>query len=161
MLISSCKKLSKPLTFLIIAAVLAAGWVLVIFVLKGMAALLRKRAVKSAKAALAGEEILRMTDNASFLGADFPGPNFPPRTSGTLAVTSTRLFFLAWFPQHAITLPRDTIKGVTLEDQFGERAYNIPALVLKIKGVGDPHGKMAWLTHDAEEWRDKIKSIIY
>ena len=147
-------------TFLIIAAVLAGGWVLLIFALKGMAVVLRKRAVKSTKAALGGEEILRMTDNASFLGADFPGPNFPPRTSGTLAVTASRLFFLAWFPRHAITLPRDTISRVTLEDQFGERAYNIPALVLRIKEVGDPHGKMAWLVHDAEEWRDIIKSIL-
>ena len=147
-------------TLLIIVAALAGCWVLLILGLKGMAALLRKSTVKATKAALAGEDILRISDNVSFLGADFPGPNLPPRTSGVLAVTSTRLVFLPWFPRRAITLPRDTISKVSLKDNFGEMAYNIPVLLLRIKGVGDPHGNMAWLAHDPEEWRKEIASIL-
>jgi hypothetical protein len=147
-------------TFLIVVGVLAVGWVLLIVGLKGMAALLRKSAVKATKAALAGEDILRITDNVSFLGADFPGPNLPARTSGVLAVTPTRLFFLPWFPRRAITLPGETIAGVSLRDHFGQMAYNIPILSLKIKGVGDPHGNMAWLTHEPEEWEREIGSIL-
>lgn len=147
-------------TFLIIIAGFAAGWVLLIFGLKGMAVLLRRSAVKATRAALADENILRITDNVSFMGADFPGPNLPRRTSGVLAVTDTRLFFLPWFPRRAITLPRDTIAGVSLLDHYGERAYNIPVLSLKVKGVGDPHGNIAWLTHEPEEWEREIRSLI-
>jgi hypothetical protein len=147
-------------TLLIIIAVAAGGWVLLIFGLKGMAAIMRKGTVKATMNALAGENILKMTDNVSFLGANFPGPNLPPRTSGVLAVTDTRLIFLPWFPRRAITLPRDTIAEVSLVDHYGEMAYNIPVLLLKVKGVGDPHGKMAWLTHDPEEWKKVIRSMI-
>jgi hypothetical protein len=147
-------------TFLIIAVVAVGGWVLFIFCLKGMAALLRKSATKATKKALAGENIRKMTDNVSFLGADFPGPNLPPRTSGVLAVTGTRLFFLPWFPRRAITLPSDTIADVSLRDHYGEMAYNIPVLLLKVKGVGDPHGSMAWLIHEPKEWEKEIKSIL-
>ena len=147
-------------TFFIIIAIAAGGWILLIFGLKGMAALLRKSTVKATKAALAGEDILKMIDNVSFLGADFPGPNLPPRTSGVLAVTDKRIMFLPWFPRRAITLPKETIVGVSLRDHYGEMAYNIPVLLLKVKDVGDPHGSMAWLAHDPEEWRQKIASII-
>jgi hypothetical protein len=147
-------------TLLIIIAVLAAGWVLFIFGLKGLAALLRKSATKATMKALAGENILKMTDNVSFLGADFPGPNLPPRTSGVLAITGTRLFFLPWFPRRAITLPRDTIAEVSLRDHYGEMAYNIPVLLLKVKGVGEPYGSMAWLTHEQKEWEREIRKVI-
>jgi hypothetical protein len=147
-------------TFLIIAAVAAGGWILLIFGLKGMAVLLRKSAVKATKRALAGENILKIADNVSFLGADFPGPNLPLRTSGVLAVTDSRLIFLPWFPRRAITLPRDTISGVSLQDYYGEMAYNIPVLSLKVKGMGDPHGIMTWLTHEPQEWEKVIKSIL-
>ena len=147
-------------TLLIIIAVAAGGWVLLIFALKGMAFLIRKSTVKATKNALAGENILRMTDNASFLGADFPGPNLPPRTSGVLAVTDSRIIFLPWFPRRAITLPLDTIAEVSLKDHHGDMAYNIPVLVLKVKGVGDPHGNMVWLTHEPEEWERVIRSIL-
>ena len=128
--------------------------------LKGMAALLRKSAVKATKTALAGENILMMTDNVSFLGADFPGPNLPLRTSGVLAVTDSRIIFLPWFPRRAITLPRDTIAEVNLQDHYGEMAYNIPVLSVKVRGVGDPHGNMVWLTHEPEEWEREIKKMI-
>ncbi len=125
-----------------------------------MAALLRKSATKAAMKALAYEKVIRMTDNVSFLGADFPGPNLPPRTTGVLAITESRLFFLPWFPRRAITLPRETIAGVSLRDHYGELAYNIPVLLVKIKGVGDPHGSIAWLTHEPKEWEREIKSIL-
>ncbi len=143
-------------TFLIIIAVAAGGWVLLIFALKGMAALLRKSAVKATRNALAGENILKMTANVSFLGADFSGPNLPPRTSGVLAVSDSRVIFLPWFPRRAITLPRDTIVEVSLKDRYGDMAYNIPVLSLKIKGVGN----MVWLTHEPVEWERVIKKVI-
>lgn len=147
-------------TLIIIMAIAAGGWVLLIFGLKGIAALLRKGTVKATRAALAGENIMMLNDNVSFLGADFPGPNLPPRTSGVLALTDTRFFFLPWFPRRSITLPRDTIAGVCLKDHFGEMAYNIPVLTLKVKGVGDPHGSIAWLTHEPGEWEREITSIL-
>ena len=147
-------------TILIILAVIVGGWFLIIFGLKGIAALLRRSCARAVKAALSGEEILRMTDNASFLGADFPGPNLPPRTTGVLAVTGSKVLFLPWFPRRAITLPQHSILGVSLRDHFREMAYNIPVLVLKIKGVGDPNGTMGWLVHDGEEWKKKIKAIL-
>ncbi len=147
-------------TLLIIIAVAAGSWIILILGLKGMAALMRKSAVKATVKALADENILKITDNVSFLGADFPGPNLPPRTSGVLAVTTTRLFFLPWFPRRTIILPRDTIAGVSLRDHYAEKAYNIPILSLQVKGVGDPLGNMAWLTHEPEEWERVIKKVI-
>lgn len=147
-------------TTLTILAIILGGWLLFIFGLKGMASLLRKSTAKAAKAALSNEAILRLAENASFLGADFPGPNLPPRTSGTLAVTETKILFLPWFPRRSITLPGHTIAGVGLKNEFGNRAYNIPVLVLNIKGVGDPFGSMAWLVHEPEEWERKITSIL-
>ncbi len=152
--------LARVKTLLIIAGIAAGGWVLLMLGLKGMAALLRKSAVRATKAALHGMDILMMTDNASFLGADFPGPNLPPGTSGVLAITGDRLFFLPWFPRRAITLPGDSVAGVSLKDHFGKKAYNIPALQVKVKGVGDPHGKMAWLTHDGDAWEREIRKLI-
>jgi len=145
---------------MIVAAVIAGGWILLILVLKGMAAFLRKGALKTVRAALAGEDILKISDNASYLGADFPGPNLPPRTSGVLAVTATRLLFLPWFPRRAITLPGDTIVAVSLKDHYEEMAFNIPVLLLKVKGVGDPDGSMVWLAHDPEEWQREINRVI-
>jgi hypothetical protein len=147
-------------TVLIIVAVIAGSWILLILTLKGIAALLRKGAVKATRAALAGEDILKISDNVSYLGADFPGPNLPTRTSGVLAVTATRLLFLPWFPRRAITLPGDTIAAVGLKDHFGEIAFNIPVLQLKVKGVGAHHGTMAWLAHEPEEWEREIKKAI-
>jgi len=145
---------------LIILAVILGGWLLFIFGIKAMASLLRKSTAKATRAALADETMLRLTENASFLGADFPGPNLPPRTSGALAVTETKVLFLPWFPRRSITLPGHTIAGVCLKNQFGKISYNIPVLVLNIKGVGDPYGSMAWLVHEPEEWERKIKSIL-
>jgi hypothetical protein len=147
-------------TFLIIIAVAAGGWALLIFGLKGMAALLRRSAVKAIRHILAGENILRLTENVSFLGADFPGPNLPPRTSGVLAITDNRIIFLPWFPRRAITLPRDTIAGVSLKDHHGTMAYNIPLLSLQVSGVGDSHGEMVWLAHEPKEWEKVVKSIL-
>jgi hypothetical protein len=147
-------------TALIILAVILGGWFLFIFGLRGIAFLLRRSTAKAVMAALANETILKLTENASYLGADFPGPNLPPRTSGALAVTGTKVLFLPWFPRRSITLPGHTIAGVSLRDQYGNKAYNIPVLVLNIKGVGDPHGSMAWLTHEPEEWEREINSIL-
>ncbi len=147
-------------TLLIIAAVAGGGWLLLIFGLKGMAVLLRKSTVKATQTALAYETVRKITDNASFLGADFPGPNLPPRTSGVLAVTDNRLFFLPWFPRRSIVLPWSSISRVSLEDHFGEMAYNIPVLTLRVKGVGDPDGRIAWLIHEPEEWKREIRKVI-
>ena len=147
-------------TFLLVIAIAAGGWVLLILCLKGLAVLLRKSTAKAIKTALTGEKSLKMTDNVSFLGADFPGPNLPSRTSGVLAVTDKRVMFLPWFPRRAITLPRDTIAEVSLRDHHNEMTYNIPIIVLSIKGVGDPLGSMAWLAHEPEEWEREIRSIL-
>ena len=147
-------------TFLIVIIVIVAAWLLLMVGLKLMARLMRRGAVKDAEKALAGETVLISTDNASYLGADFPGPNLPPRTSGYLAITQTKLFFLPWFPRKAITLPKDTIVQVSLKASFREMTYNIPFLSVEVRGGGDAHGNMSWLVHDAGEWERKIKSII-
>ena len=147
-------------TFRIVIIVIVAAWLLLVLGLKLMARLMRRSAVKDAEKALAGETVLISTDNASYLGADFPGPNLPPRTSGYLAITQTKLFFLPWFPRKAITLPKDTIAQVRLKASFREMTYNIPFLSVEVRGGGDAHGTMAWLVHDAGEWERTIKSII-
>ena len=135
-------------------------WIAVMLALKGMAFLLRKQTGKATLAALHAEKILKLTDKASYLGAHFPGPNLPPRTSGVLALTETRLFFLPWFPRRAITLPRNFISFVKASPNFGEKFFNIPALILTVRGVGDPDGEMGWLVHDPEGWEREIKEVI-
>ena len=147
-------------TFLIVIIVIVAAWLLLVLGLKLMARLMRRSAVKDAEKALAGETVLISTDNASYLGADFPGPNLPPRTSGYLAITQTKLFFLPWFPRKAITLPKDTIVQVSLKASFREMTYNIPFLSVEVRGGGDTQGTMAWLVHDAGEWEAALKDII-
>jgi hypothetical protein len=147
-------------TFMIVIIALAAAWFAIIFGIKLMARFMRKGAVKDTERALAGETVHLITDNASYLGADFPGPNLPPRTSGVLAVTDTKLFFLPWFPRKAITLPRETITRVNLKDSFREMAYSIPLLSIEVKGGGDAQGTMTWLVHDVGEWERKIKQVI-
>ena len=123
-------------TFIIVIVVIAAAWITIMLSLKLMARILKKGAVKAAEVTLAGETVRMTTDNASYLGADFPGPNLPPKTSGVLAVTDTKVFFLPWFPRKAITLPRDTIANVSLKGSFREMSYSIPLLTIKIKGMG-------------------------
>ena len=145
---------------LTIVITVAGIWIAVMLALKGVAFLLRKQTGRAARAALYTEVILRFTDNASYLGAHFPGPNLPPRTSGVLALTETRLFFLPWFPRRAITLPRNFISVVKASILFGGRSYNIPALILTVRGVDDPDGEMGWLVHDAEGWEREIKEVI-
>lgn len=147
-------------TFIIVIAVIAAAWFAIMFGLKFMARLMRKGAVKDTEKTLAGETVHLITDNASYLGADFPGPNLPPRTSGVLAVTDTKLFFLPWFPRKAITLPKETIAQVNLKGSFREKTYSIPLLSIEVKGGGDAQGTMTWLVHNAGEWETKIRSII-
>lgn len=147
-------------TFMIVIIVLVAAWFAIMFGIKLIARLMRKGAVKDTQKALAGETIHLITDNASYLGADFPGPNLPPRTSGVLAVTDTKLFFLPWFPRKAITLPRETIAQVNLKDSFREMAYSIPLLSIEVKGGGGAQGTMTWLVHDAGEWEAALKDII-
>jgi hypothetical protein len=147
-------------TFIVVIAVIAAAWIAIMLGLKLMAKVLKKGAVKAAEATLAGETVRMTTDNASYLGADFPGPNLPPRTSGVLAVTDTKVFFLPWFPRKAITLPRDTIAGVILKGSFREMTYSYPLLTIKIKGMGKPHGTITWLVHDPTMWEREIKSIL-
>jgi hypothetical protein len=142
----------------IIAAIVV--WVVLIAALKGMALLLRKQTTRAALAALQNEAILKQTDNASYLGAHFPGPNLPPRTSGFLALTESRLFFLPWFPRRSITLPRPSISSVESVPSFGNNSFNIPVLVITVRGVGDPDGEMGWLVHDAEGWEREIKKVV-
>jgi hypothetical protein len=145
---------------LTVVIVITGAWIAVMLFLKAMALLLRRQTEKAAHAALYAESILRITDNASYLGAHFPGPNLPPRTNGVLALTDTRLFFLPWFPRKAITLPRDSISSVKTRSSFGNRTFKIPALILCVKGVGEPDGEMAWLVHEPEGWKEDIKRLI-
>ena len=135
-------------------------WITVMLSLKGMAFLLRRQTEKAAQTVLHAEAILRITDNASYLGADFSGPNLPPRTSGVLALTAERLYFLPWFPRKSISLPRGTVSEVLTRPSFKNLGYNIPALVLRVKGVGDPEGEMGWLVHDPEGWERDIKEML-
>lgn len=147
-------------TALIAIAAVIGIWFLFILGLKALAAGLRRSTARAARSVLEGEEILRITDNASYLGADFPGPNLPPRTSGVLALTQGRVLFLPWFPRRAVTLPVGTISRVALAQNFGDRSYNIPILILRIKGVRNPDGTMAWLLHDPEEWEREIGETV-
>ena len=147
-------------TFIVVIAVIAAAWIAIMLGLKLMAKVLKKGAVKAVEATLAGETVRMTTDNASYLGFDFPGANLPPRTSGVLAVTDTKVFFLPWFPRKAITLPRDTIANVSLKGSFREMTHSIPLLTIKVKGMGNPHGTITWLVHDPTQWEREIKSIL-
>ena len=143
-----------------IVIIIPGVWITVMLSLKGMAFLLRRQTEKAAQTVLHAEAILRITDNASYLGADFSGPNLPPRTSGVLALTAERLYFLPWFPRKSISLPRGTVSEVLTRPSFKNLGYNIPALVLRVKGVGDPEGEMGWLVHDPEGWERDIKEML-
>lgn len=147
-------------TILLIAIIAACTWIALMAGLKSFAVLLRRQTEKAALNAIHPEKVLRNTDNASYLGAGFPGPNLPPRTSGVLILTANRLFFLPWFPRKSITLPRNTIRTVRCSPSFNGLTYSIEVLVLSVKGVGDPNGEMAWLVHDPEGWKREIKSIL-
>ena len=128
--------------------------------LKGLAALMKMSALTAAHKLLADENILRITDNASFLGADFPGPNLPPRTSGVLAVTDRKVFFLPWFPRKSISLPYGWVKGVRLQDSFGELKFPLPCVVVRVRELKDPEGAIAWLVHDPTEWEKAIEESV-
>lgn len=145
---------------MIVIFIIVAAWFTLMFVLKFIVRLIRKGAVTDTEKALAGETVHLITDNASYLGAEFPGPNLPPRTNGVLAITDTKLLFLPLFPRKAITLPKETITNVKLKDSFREMAYSIPLLTIQVKGGGDAQGTMAWLVQDAEGWEKEIKSVI-
>ena len=147
-------------TVLLVVAIIIGAWILMMAGLRGFASLLRRQTSRAAHNAVYPEKILLTTDNASYLGAGFPGPNLPPRTSGCLTITENRLFFLPWFPRKSITLPRHTIHSVRTGSSFDGATYSIPVLVLSIKGVGDPAGDMAWLVHHPEDWEKEIRSIL-
>jgi hypothetical protein len=148
-------------TLFLFVIVILGVWIVLMLGLKSFAALLRRQTEKSARNAIHPEKILKVADNVSYLGAQFPGPNLPPRTSGVLALTESRLFFLPWYPRKAITLPRHTISSVKTSSSFDGRAYNISALVFTVKGVGDPEkSKMAWLVHDPEGWKREIGEVF-
>lgn len=148
-------------TLIIIVVVAVGGWFLLMFAVKGFARLFKKGAMKETQKALAGETIIITTDNASYLGADFPGPNLPPRTSGVLALTENKLFFMPWFPRKAITLPLKWINSVKTQDKYGEHAFTIPCLVIKVRDLKEgSEGKIAWLVHEPEEWRVAVESVL-
>ena len=147
-------------TVLLVLVIIIGAWILLMASLKGFASLLRRQTEKAAHNAVYPETIRLSADNASYLGAGFPGPNLPPRTSGCLLLTENRLFFLPWFPRKSITLPKDTIRSVRTDSSFEGMSYAIQVLVLSIVGVADPHGDMAWLVHDPEGWEREIKAIL-
>jgi len=147
-------------TLLLILIIAAGGWLLLMVVLKGLAAYLRKNTLKDVQKILADEKILHIADNTSFLGADFPGPNLPPRTSGVLAVTDRQIYFLPWFPRKKISLPWQWIIGARLESSYGSAAASIPCLVIRVRDLKDPEGTIAWLVHEPTEWLKVINSQI-
>ncbi|UCF31644.1 MAG: hypothetical protein JSV26_04320 [bacterium] len=147
-------------TLLIILIVAVAGWFLIMLGLKGMAFLLRRGTLRDAEKSLAGERILKITNNASFLGADFPGPNLPPRTSGVLAITDRQIYFLPWFPRKSISLPFKWVKGTKLQASYGEVATSIPNLVIRVRDLKDPEGSIAWLVHEPRDWMEIINSQL-
>ena len=153
-------KLPPMKTILTILIVVAGGWLLLMVVLKGIALYLRKNTLKAVQKILAGEKILHIADNTSFLGADFPGPNLPPRTSGVLAVTDRQIYFLPWFPRKKISLPWEWIKGVKLESSYGSVTAPIPCLVIQVRDLKDPEGTIAWLVHEPSEWLKVIKGQL-
>ncbi len=140
--------------------VVAASWMLLMLSLKGMARLWKRGARKAADKALAGENVLMITSDASFLGADFPGPNLPPRTSGVLAVTDRQVYFMPWFPRKSISLPHNWIKEVHLKASYGNFSTAIPCLVFVVRDLKDPYGTIAWLVHDPREWVDAANSAL-
>lgn len=144
---------------LTIIALAAAGWVVLMLLLKGAAAVLRRSALKAAMRALDGEEVILMSDNSSFMGADFPGPNLPPRTNGVLAVTPARLFFLPWFPRKSIVLPAQWILGAEAATTFKDLSYRLPFLSVRVRDLGDPEGRIAWAVHDLEKWVEAVGSM--
>ncbi|HDL54262.1 MAG TPA: hypothetical protein ENH32_09850 [Proteobacteria bacterium] len=146
--------------FLLIAGIAVGGWFVFILLIKGFAALLKKSALEATLKLLSGEEILRITDNASFLGADFPGPNLPPRTSGVLAVTDRKIFFLPWFPRKSISLPYEWVNGVRLQASFDDMASSIPCVVVRVKELKDPEGSIAWLVHEPRKWEKAIERRV-
>ena len=128
--------------------------------LKGMAAFWKWGALRDANKFLADEKILKITNNASYLGADFPGPNLPPRTSGVLAITDRQIYFLPWFPRKRIALPFKWVKGVKLQLSYGEVATAIPGLVIRVRDLKDPEGTIAWLVHEPHEWEQIINAVL-
>ncbi len=147
-------------TILIILVIAAGGWLLLMLTLKGFAYYLRKNTLKDVKKVLGEEKILYIADNTSYLGADFPGPNLPPRTSGVLAVTDRQIYFLPWFPRKKISLPWQWVKGVKLEPSYGPVATSVPCLVIRVRDLKDPEGTIAWLVHEPREWLNIINSQI-
>lgn len=147
-------------TILIILAAAAGVWLLLMLGLKGIAAYLRKNTLKDVRNVLSEERILHIADNTSYLGADFPGPNLPPRTSGVLAVTEGQIYFLPWFPRKKISIPWKWVIGASLENSFGSVATSIPCLVIRVRDLKDPEGKIAWLVHEPREWMNIINSQI-
>jgi hypothetical protein len=146
-------------TALYVIAIAVAVWIILMLLLKGGARLMRRSTLKAMNSMLAYENILLITDNAGYMGADFPGPNLPPRTNGVLALTSGKLIFLPLFPRKAITLPAQWIKGVGARQTFNDISYNIPFLVVDVRDLGDPDGQIAWIVNDPEEWVRKIKEV--
>ncbi len=140
--------------------VIIGGWLVLMLFLKGLAWMWKRGARTAANKALASEKILRITSDASFLGADFPGPNLPPRTSGVLAVTNERLYFMPWFPRKSLSFPIHYIKEVQLKASYGNFSTTVPCLVFIIKDLKDPYGTIAWMVHDPREWVDAINSVL-
>jgi hypothetical protein len=147
-------------TIIFVAIVTLGIWIALMISLRCFAGLLRRQTVKAARNAIHPEKILKIVENSGYLGARFPGPNLPPRTSGVLVLSESRLFFLPLFPRKAITIPRRSIRSVKTSFSFDGKTHRIPALVVVVKDVGDPDGEMAWLVHDPEEWERVIKEIL-
>ena len=144
----------------LVALAIPVVWIGIMLLLKGYAAYLRRSTLKAARQALAQEKILRITDNASFLGADFPGPNLPPRTSGVLAVTDRSVYFLPWFPRKSVTIPHAWVRSVRTEKSFGSLSFAIPVLVIGVRDVKDPEGLVGWLVKEPWEWREEIGKLV-
>ena len=140
--------------------IIIGGWLVLMLFLKGLAWMWKRGARTAANKALASEKILRITSDASFLGVDFPGPNLPPRTSGVLAVTDERLYFMPWFPRKSLSFPIHYIKEVQLKASYGNFSTKVPFLVFIIKDLKDPYGTIAWMVHDPREWVDAINNLI-
>ncbi len=140
--------------------VIIGGWLVLMLFLKGLAWMWKRGARTAANKALAGEKILRITSDASFLGADFPGPNLPPRTSGVLAVTDKQVYFMPWFPRKSLSLPHAWIKEVQLKASYGNFSTSVSCMVFTGGYSKDPNGTIAWMVHDPRKWVDAVNSAL-
>lgn len=113
--------------------------------------------IEALKDKFTGKTIL-VQSSANFFGQKSKGSR-QSRGNGTLVMTDEELYFSLMIPANELSIPLNSIKGITTGKSFLGKSKFRPLLIVEYM-VDDELDSAAWLVGDLFNWTDQINEHI-